>query len=129
MKQKQTVEDYLKTIYILSKNKRVHGSDIAEKLNVSRPTVSASLKALEKEGYLVTNDLHEIYLTERGKVIAQDTYDRHQMFKNMLLKIGVDEKTASKDACKMEHALSSESYAALKKYIESIMEHPNYDDK
>lgn len=123
MKQKQTVEDYLKTIYLLSKSKSVHGSDIAEKLNVSRPTVSVSLKALQQEGYIILDDLHEIHLTEHGKEIAQETYDRHQMFKNLLSELGVDEKTASEDACKMEHALSSESYAALKKYIGNIMEH------
>lgn len=121
MKRKQTVEDYLKTIYILSKSKCVHGSDIAEKLNVSRPTVSVSLKALQQEGYIILNDLHEVYLTEYGKEIAQDIYDRHQVFKNLLLKLGVDEITASKDACKMEHALSSESYKALKSHIEIIV--------
>lgn len=120
MKQKQTVEDYLKTIYILSKHKSVHGSDVAKRLNVSRPTVSVALKELQKEGYILLNDLHEISLTDYGKEIAQEIYERNQLFKNILLKLGVDEKIASNDACKMEHALSTESYCALKKYVKNI---------
>ncbi|TGY93477.1 metal-dependent transcriptional regulator [Petralouisia muris] len=114
MKQKKSVEDYLKVIYTLSKGKAVYGSDIAGKLGVSRPTVSVALRALAEEGYVFADDTHEIHLTEKGKRIAEDTYERHSTFCRLLTGLGVDEKTAAADACEMEHAVSPESYEALK---------------
>lgn len=114
MKQKKSVEDYLKTIYILSKEKEVHGADIARELKVSRPTVSVALKALAEEGYIFVNEIHEVHLTERGRRIAEEIYERHNTFRQLLTGLGVDEKTAAKDACQMEHAVSRESYEALK---------------
>lgn len=114
MKQKKSVEDYLKTIYILSKKKEVHGADIAGELKVSRPTVSVALKALAEEGYIFVDEAHEVHLTERGSRIAEETYERHNTFRQLLTGLGVDEKTAVKDACQMEHAVSRESYEALK---------------
>lgn len=114
MKQKKSVEDYLKVIYILSKQKSVHGADIAKELKVSRPTVSVTLKALTEEGYLFLDDVHEVHLTEKGKQIAEDTYERHNTFRKLLTGLGVDEKTATVDACEMEHAVSPASYEALK---------------
>lgn len=114
LKQKKSVEDYLKTIYILSKEKEVHGADIARELKVSRPTVSVALKALAEEGYIFVNEIHEVHLTERGRRIAEEIYERHNTFRQLLTGLGVDEKTAAKDACQMEHAVSRESYEALK---------------
>ena len=114
MKQKKSVEDYLKVIYILSKQKEVHGVDIAGELKVSRPTVSVALKALEEEGYIFVDDAHKVHLTEKGRRIAEDTYERHNTFRRLLTGLGVDEKTAAADACEMEHAVSQESYEALK---------------
>ncbi len=117
MKQKKSVEDYLKVIYILSKRKEVHGTDIARELKVSRPTVSVALKALAEEGYVFVDDTHEIHLTERGRRIAEDTYERNSTFRRLLTGLGVDEKTAAADACEMEHAVSRESYEALKTFL------------
>ncbi len=117
MKQKKSVEDYLKVIYILSKHKEVHGADIAGELKVSRPTVSVALKALAEEGYVFVDDTHEIHLTERGRRIAEDTYERNSTFRQLLTGLGVDEKTAAADACEMEHAVSRESYEALKTFL------------
>ncbi len=114
MKQKKSIEDYLKVIYVLSKKKEVHGTDIAGELKVSRPTVSVALKALAEEGYVFVDDAHEIHLTERGRRVAEDTYERNQTFRQLLTGLGVDEKTAAADACEMEHAVSRESYEALK---------------
>ncbi len=114
LKQRKTVEDYLKVIYILSGHKAVHGADIAGELKVSRPTVSVALKALEKEGYIFVDDMHDVHLTEVGKHIAEDTYERHNTFRQLLTGLGVDEETAAADACEMEHAVSPKSYAALK---------------
>ena len=115
MKQKKSVEDYLKVIYMLSKQKGVHGADIAGELRVSRPTVSVALKALAEEGYLFLDDVHEVHLTKKGKQIAEDTYERHNTFRRLLTGLGVDEKTAAADACEMEHAVSPASYEALKR--------------
>ncbi len=117
MKQKKSVEDYLKVIYILSKHKEVHGADIAGELKVSRPTVSVALKALAEEGYVFVDDTHEIHLTERGRRIAEDTYERNSTFRRLLTGLGVDEKTAAADACEMEHAVNRESYEALKTFL------------
>lgn len=115
MKQRRTREDYLKTVYLLQKNNGcVRGVDIAEQLGVSKPTVSVSLKQLEKEGYLFLDDAHEAHLTDAGKKIAEATLERHQTFTILLESLGVDSITAAEDACQMEHAVSAESYAALK---------------
>ena len=100
MKQRKTVEDYLKAVYLLKKqNSSVRGADIAAELHVSRPTVSVSLKELEK-----------------GQTVARETYERHQTFQSLLEDLGVDGKTAAEDACQMEHAVSQKSYEALRKW-------------
>ena len=114
MKRKRTTEDYLKTIYLLSQKTEVHGAYIAEALGVSKPTVSVSLKALEQEGYLTRDENHAVCLTEAGLEIAKATYERHPTFQSLLENLGVDGKTAAADACRMEHAVSPESYKALK---------------
>lgn len=115
MKQRKTVEDYLKTIYLLQKqNGYVRGVDIAAQLDVSKPTVSISLKGLEEEGYLFLDNAHEVHLTNLGRKVAEATYERHQTFQALLEDLGVDGKTAAADACRMEHAVSPESYEALK---------------
>ena len=114
MKLKRTTEDYLKTIYILSKTGEVHGAAIAERLGVSRPTVSISLKALKQEGYITQDDSSAVRLTETGLEIARATYERHQTFQSLLENLGVDGKTAAADACLMEHAVSPKSYEAIK---------------
>ena len=120
MKRRKTVEDYLKTIYLLQKqNGSVRGVDIAAHLNVSRPTVSISLKGLEEEGYLVADETREIRLTHSGYKIAEATYERHLTFQTLLEELGVDEKTAAEDACRMEHAVSPDSYRALKNLAEN----------
>lgn len=120
MKQRKTVEDYLKTIYLLHRqNGCVRGVDIAVRLRVSRPTVSISLKELEQEGYLFLDEAHEVHLTDQGRHIAEATYERHQTFQAMLENLGVDRKTAAADACLMEHAVSTESYQALKELAEN----------
>ncbi len=121
MKLKRSTEDYLKIIYILSRQREVHGADIAEELGVSRPTVSIALKALEGEGYITRDDSRAICLTEEGLDIAKSTYERHQTFQTMLESLGVDHETAAADACLMEHAVSPESFRALKGLAEGTV--------
>lgn len=118
LKRKQSVEDYLKTIYILSKLKEVHGIHIAEALGISRPTVCVALKALENDGYVTMDAERAVYLTPIGRTIAEQTYERHNTFQQLLVELGVDEKIAKEDACRLEHAVSPESFAALKKLID-----------
>ena len=114
MKQKKSVEDYLKTIYILSKKQKVHGADIAKEMGVSRPTVSVTLKELTEEGHVFVDEKHMVHLTKRGRRIAAETYERHNTFRQLLVELGVDEQTAATDACEMEHAVSRKSYEAIR---------------
>lgn len=124
---KQTTEDYLKTIYLLNYgNNGVRSVEISERLKVSRPTVTVIVKRLIEEGYAVKNAEHKIFLTEKGEKLADDTLNRNELFRYILTRLGVDEKTASKDACEMEHAVSAESYEALKRLAQRWKEN---DDK
>lgn len=112
---KRTTEDYLKTIYLLNRrHSGVRGVEIAEELGVSRPTVSVILKRLIEEGYVNKNSAHEVFLTDEGRKVAENTLKKNQMLKELLMELGVNEKTATADACKMEHAVSTESYEALR---------------
>lgn len=112
---KRTTEDYLKTIWLLSRrHSGVRCVEIAEELNVSRPTVSIIMKRLTGEGYVTKNAEHEVFLTDKGRTIAESTLKKNQLFKELLTDLGVDEKTAAADACEMEHAVSAESYEALR---------------
>lgn len=115
MKLKRVTEDYLKTIYILSLKGEVHATRLAEEFGVSKPTVSVSLKSLEKDGYIIRDENRAISLTRSGKKIAKSVYERHCVLRKMLETLGVDKTTAASDACKMEHAVSPESFKALRK--------------
>jgi DtxR family Mn-dependent transcriptional regulator len=112
MKLKRVTEDYLKTIYILSLKGEVHATRLAEELGVSKPV---SLKSLEKDGCITRDENRAISLTRSGKKIAKSVYERHCVLRKMLETLGVDKTTAASDACKMEHAVSPESFKALRK--------------
>lgn len=118
MKQRKTTENYLKAIYLLSRTGEVHGAQLARYLEVSRPTVSVSLKELEAEGFLTLAPDKAIHLTALGTGVAQSTYEKNQMLRDFLIRLGVSEATAVKDACEMEHAVSAESFLALKQIME-----------
>ena len=113
MKARKTAEDYLKTIYILSQTEDVHAWMIAEKLGVSRPTVSVFLKRLVQEGYILIDSGNVITLTEKGTQIAEPVFARYQVLHTLLTRLGVDTDVAFHDACEMEHGLGDESFAAL----------------
>ena len=117
MKLKRVTEDYLKTIYILSLKGEVHATRLAEELGVSKPTVSVSLKSLEKDGYIIRDENRVISLTRSGKKIAKSVYERNCVFCEMLENLGVDKTTAASDACKLEHVVSPESFKALRKLV------------
>lgn len=116
---RQTAEDYLKTIYILSTKDEVIGAFIADELGISRPTVCVTLRALEKDGYLTMDSTHAVHLTDEGKRIGMRIQKRFENLKNLLETLGVDSTTASEDACKMEHAVSDKSFSALMSIIEN----------
>ena len=117
MKDRRSTEDYLKTIYLLSQTQKVHACHVGQHMGVSRPTVSVAIKRLENEGYLQVTEGNVICLTELGTRTAQKTCDKFQLLKRFLMQLGVTEDCASKDACQMEHDLSSESYHALKAFM------------
>lgn len=115
MSQYESREDYLERIYILSLEKdKVRAIDIATSLSYSKPSVSIALKKLKDEN-LITVDKHgAIELTLEGLNIAMKIYEKHQTITSFLISIGVNEKQALIDACKIEHDLSEESFNAIK---------------
>ena len=114
----ESAENYLETILILGKNDRqVRSVDIARELDFAKPSVSIAMKNLRESGH-ITMDGGYIALTESGRAIAEMMYERHVFISEWLIALGVDEETAHQDACKMEHAMSEQSFAAMKRYIE-----------
>lgn len=117
-KSEESVEDYLETILVLSKRLPVVRSiDIANELEYSKPSVSVAMKNLRGKGYITVSSEGYIILTEEGKKLASDTYERHTLISQWLVELGVSPETASADACRIEHNLSQESFDALKRHI------------
>ncbi len=117
-KSEESVEDYLETILVLSKQLPVVRSiDIANELEYSKPSVSVAMKNLRGKGYITVSSEGYIVLTEEGKKLASDTYERHTLISQWLVELGVSPETASADACRIEHDLSQESFDALKRHI------------
>ena len=122
MKSHESAEDYLETILILSKRKPyVRSIDIANELGFSKPSVSVAMKNLRQRGHIVMDEDGHITLTEAGLEIASSVYERHTVFTDVLIKLGIDPKTAAEDACRIEHVISPESFAAVKAYIEKTI--------
>lgn len=119
MKRLESQEDYLERILQISQRKEsVHAIDIAREMNFSKPSVSIAMNKLKEAGYIEINDKGDITLTDSGREIAEKTLEKHVVLTNMLLYLGVDEKTAKEDACRMEHDISDETWAAVKRYCE-----------
>ena len=107
-------EDYLEQILMLLEQKgHARSIDIAMGLNVSKPSVSVAMKKLKENGYIKMSTDNLISLTDKGYAIARKTYDRHQALTKYLVQLGVHEDIAKEDACKIEHDLSEESFAAI----------------
>lgn len=107
-------EDYLKLIYTLSQKGEVRGADLAEELNIKRPTVCIYLKRLAENGDILMDEHHCVLLTEQGRAVAQATLDKHGLLLTLLQELGVPGSIAAEDACAIEHNLSPETYCALK---------------
>ena len=115
----ESAEDYLETILILSKRLPVVRSiDIAVEMNYSKPSISVAMKNLREKGFIEVSSAGFITLTESGLRIATKIYERHTVLSNWLISLGIPEETAIKDACKMEHQMSEESFNAMKQFIE-----------
>lgn len=110
-------EMYLETVYILTrKSDSVRSIDICEYMGYSKPSVSRAIGLLKSGGYITVDGKGYITLTEEGRAIALKMFERHTMLTNFLVGLGVDEKTASEDACKIEHHISEESFNAIKNH-------------
>ncbi len=114
----ESAENYLEAILVLSQRLPVVRSiDIANYLNFSKPSVSVAMKNLRSKEYIEVSDAGFITLTEAGKEIADTIYERHTFLSQWLISLGVDEQIAVDDACRLEHQISPESFAAIKDYV------------
>ena len=114
----ESAENYLETILVLSKRlPAVRSVDIANELGFKKPSVSIAMKNLREKKHVSVDDSGFITLTPSGREIAEMIYERHLLFSNWLMQLGVSEQTALEDACKVEHVLSKESFEAIKRYI------------
>ena len=121
MKVHESAENYLETILVLSfKGERVRSIDIVNELEYSKPSVSVAMKNLRTKGYIEMDTDGYITLTDAGRKIADTMYERHVAISDWLVFLGVDQKTAVHDACKMEHVMSDKSFLAIKKHIEDL---------
>lgn len=118
MRLQESGEMYLETIYVLSKKSNfVRSLDIAEHMGFSKPSVSRAVGLLKQGGYITVEHDGSIFLTNEGCEVAERIYERHTILTKFLISLGVDENTASEDACKIEHDISNESFDAIKRSI------------
>lgn len=122
MKKNESAENYLETIYILSKRLPVVRSvDIATELNFKKPSVSVAMKHLREKELITVSDAGFITLTKEGLAQAEAIYDRHTTLTDLFVLMGVSEKTAAEDACLIEHILSEESFCAIKTHVKNYL--------
>lgn len=118
MKNTESAENYLETILILSQKLPVVRSiDVATELGFKKSSVSVAMKNLREKGHIAVSGSGFITLTETGKEIADMIYERHNFLSSWLISLGVDENTALADACRIEHVISKESFAAIKRHV------------
>ena len=115
MKLHASGEDYLETILVLQKKLgMVRSVDVARHMEVSKPSVCNAVATLRDGGFLTMDEDHFLHLTDVGREVAERTYEKHCFFTEMLIEAGVDQETAEADACRMEHAISENSFQHLK---------------
>lgn len=117
MRLQESGEMYLETILILSqKLDHVRSLDVAEYMGFSKPSISRAVGLLKKGGYLLMDPAGYLTLTDDGRAIAEKIYERHTTLSRFLISIGVDEKTALEDACKVEHYISDVTFERIKEF-------------
>ena len=115
----ESAENYLETILILSQKRPVvRAVDIAAELDFKKSSVSVAMKKLRQNEHIIVSPEGFITLTESGREIAERIYERHQVISAWLARRGVDPKVAAEDACRIEHVISAETFAAIKKHIQ-----------
>ena len=116
-------EMYLETILILGQRKNlVRAVDVATEMGLSKPSVSRALVRLKNDECIIVDENGHIAFTEKGRVIAEKIYERHQVLTEILMAIGVNREIAAKDACKMEHDISDETFDAMKRHLKKKQE-------
>ena len=111
-------EMYLETILVLGQRKNlVRAVDVATEMQLSKPSVSRALVKLKNDACIIVDENGHIAFTEKGRTIAEKIYERHQVLTDILMAIGVDREIAAKDACKMEHDISDETFDAMKRHL------------
>lgn len=114
---RESGEMYLEAILLLAKKSGyVRSIDVSEYLGYSKPSVSRAMGILREGGYILMEKDGAITLTDSGKKLAETIYERHTVLSELLIRLGVDEKTATDDACRIEHVISDESFQAIKQY-------------
>ena len=114
----ESAEMYLETIYqLLRQRGSVRSVDVAESMGYSKPSVSRAVGLLKNGGYIVVDKDGYITLTDKGEAVANKIYERHTVLSRMLIALGVDPEVAAEDACKLEHAISDESFEAIKRHL------------
>lgn len=117
----ESAEMYLETIHVLSRrSKTVRSIDVAEHMGYSKPSVSRAVGLLKRDGYLLMDKDGFLTLTETGREAAEKIFERHTILTRALTLLGVDEETASADACRIEHVISDQTFDAIKKYIPKL---------
>ena len=111
-------EDYLETILVLQKKTGlVRSADVARHLEVSKPSVCHAVATLKKGGFLLMDGDHFLHLTDLGREVAEQIYEKHRFFTDRLIEAGVDPETAERDACRIEHVISESSFQHLKRSV------------
>ena len=119
----ESAEMYLETILVLSRRiGQVRSIDVVNEMGFSKPTVSEQMKKFRENGYIEMDGDGFIFLTEKGREIAERIYERHIVLTKLLMAIGVDEKSAHHDACKIEHGISDESFECIKAHYYNYTE-------
>ena len=112
---------YLESIYVLSgKLSAVRSVDISEYMGYSKPSVSRAVNLLKSGGYIRMDEENFITLTDSGLEIAEKIYNRHTVLTDLLVRLGVPEEIAAQDACRMEHAISDETFEAIKRHVKQF---------
>ena len=118
MAMQESGEMYLETIYVLSQQSgSVRSIDVAEEMGYSKPSVSRAVGLLKKDGLLLMDETGGLKLTEAGEEKAKRIYERHTVLSKLLMNLGVDEATATEDACRIEHYISDQSFEAIKAHM------------
>ncbi len=117
----ETIENYLETIYmLLQENETIRSIDVVNEMGLSKPSISAMMKQLREKDLVDINDAGQISLTAGGLDVARRMYERHVLLTEALIRLGVSPEIAKEDACKIEHVLSPESFAQIKKHMQQI---------